>query len=400
MIFQPPRSPRMAASALFVDQTAQLGGAELCMKDILISRHHPGDRVVLFQDGPLVAALAASQIKVTVCELSSRGAAIRKSSGLVRKATALLDVGRLARRIARHAAQVDVIYANTAKALVVSAIAGKIAGKPVVYHLHDILSPDHFSRSNRQLLIQLAKRCTRHIVANSRATADVLIDAGVTSEKISVVHNGIDPVPAQAALDAAARHRREIRQALGLGDQPVIALFGRLAEWKGQHVALKALEQLPGAELLLVGDALFGEDDYVDQLTRIACSDKLRGRVHFLGFRDDVPAVMQAADVVVHCSTSPEPFGRVIVEAMLSRRPVVASNAGGAAEIIRHGETGLLFQPGSASDLASEVNKILCQQIDSSAMVTAAAKDARMRFDLAARVDDVSATLNRVTVGA
>jgi glycosyltransferase involved in cell wall biosynthesis len=158
------------------------------------------------------------------------------------------------------------------------------------------------------------------------------------------------------------RQVNELRAALGLGDGPVLGVFGRLAPWKGQHVLLDALAELadvPNLQALVVGDALFGEADYAKSLRRKAEALGLGGRVRFLGFRDDVPALMRLADIVVHTSVAPEPFGRVVVEGMLAGRPVVATRGGGVVEIVEDGVTGLLTEPGDARSLAAAVRGLL-----------------------------------------
>jgi len=138
----------------------------------------------------------------------------------------------------------------------------------------------------------------------------------------------------------------------------LIGCFSRLAHWKGQHVLLQALESIPNAHGVIVGSALFGEDEYAQLLQLQADVPALRGRVHFLGFQADVASLMVAMDVVVHTSIAPEPFGRVIVEAMLARRPIVASRAGGALEIITHAVDGLLVEPDNSAALASAINNL------------------------------------------
>jgi glycosyltransferase involved in cell wall biosynthesis len=117
---------------------------------------------------------------------------------------------------------------------------------------------------------------------------------------------------------------------------------------------------MPSVHVLLVGDALFGEDEaYARQLHRQCDALNLTNRVHFLGFRDDVPALMSLVDVIAHTSTAPEPFGRVIVEGMLAGTPVVATAAGGAREIINSGENGLLVPPADAAALRDALNQFL-----------------------------------------
>ena len=142
-----------------------------------------------------------------------------------------------------------------------------------------------------------------------------------------------------------------LRAQLGLPTGRLIGIFGRLTRWKGQHIALEALRSLPGVHLVIVGEALFTEDDraYREELQRTAEEPGLQGRVHFLGFRSDVTALLQAMDVVVHCSVAAEPFGRVIVESMLAGTPVVATRGGGVDEIITDGQDGFLVPPGRSA---------------------------------------------------
>lgn len=136
-------------------------------------------------------------------------------------------------------------------------------------------------------------------------------------------------------------------------------IFGRLARWKGQHIALEALAKLPDAHLAIVGSALFGDDaDYAAQLRRRATELGIAARIHFMGFRDDIPALMKAMDVVIHASTAAEPFGRVIVEAMLARRPVIATAAGGVLEIVTDGVTGLLVKPNDPAALTATLKRL------------------------------------------
>ena len=148
--------------------------------------------------------------------------------------------------------------------------------------------------------------------------------------------------------------------------------------WKGQHIALEALRSLPGVHLAIVGEALFTEEDraYREELRRTAEEPGLQGRVHFLGFRSDVIELLHAMDVVVRCSVAAEPFGRVIVEAMLAGTPVVATRGGGVDEIITDGQDGFLVTAADPGALALAVGKIvqepgLAEQLSSAALASA-----------------------------
>src|SRR5262249_31786566 len=131
------------------------------------------------------------------------------------------------------------------------------------------------------------------------------------------------------------------------------------AAWKGQHVALAAVAALPEVQLIVVGDAMFGERAYADDLRRRAKDLGIADRVHFLGFRTDVAYLMRMVDIVLHTSVAAEPFGRVILEGMLAERPVVATDAGGAREIVLNGLTGLLVPPGDPQALRVAMAELL-----------------------------------------
>ncbi|MFG0253511.1 MAG: glycosyltransferase family 4 protein [Rhodopirellula sp. JB053] len=379
---------------LFVDQTGQLGGAELCLYD-LVTRRNGDDRVVLFQDGPFRELLAGGGVSAEVLPISSRAATLRKDSGVAQKLSAVRGMASLIQRVASRAREYDAIYANTPKAFIVSAIAGKIARRPTIYHLHDILSTDHFSGSNLRLLTTFANRLSKHVIANSEATAAAFADAGGDSRKVTVIYNGLDISQfdvvedegrlSRAHLVASLNNKNNDNSSLPItGDTPLVAVFGRLSPWKGQHIAIEAIAKTPTAHLLLVGDAMFGESEYVEQLHIAAERPETKGRVHFLGFRDEIATLMRAVDVVVHCSTAPEPFGRVVVEGLLSQTPVIAANAGGAAEIVRHEQTGLLTTPGDSDALARSITRLLSDPELARAFADAGYQDAAKRF----RIED------------
>ncbi|MEO1067522.1 MAG: glycosyltransferase [Cyanobacteria bacterium J06638_6] len=336
---------------LFLDQSGKLGGAELSLLDVA-GAFSPHCLVGVFQDGPFPQALAARQIPHRVLESSLQ---VSKDSGWATGARSLGQLAPLVATIARLGHDFDLIYTNTSKALILGALASRLSGKPLVHHLRDIVSPEHFSRANRTLLVTAANWCAAHVIANSAATQAAFIAAGGNAETVSVVYNGFAPEAYQPLPTAAA----ELRTELGWQDKFVVGHFSRLAPWKGQHVLIEALAHCPKSVVaLLVGDALFGEDDYTEALHQQVHRLGLSDRVTFLGFRSDIPSLMQACDVVAHTSTAPEPFGRVIVEAMLCQRPVIAAAAGGAVELITHDQTGWLCPPDQAQTLGNLISHL------------------------------------------
>lgn len=330
---------------LFVDQSGQLGGAELCLAD-LAGHYQDCCQVGVFAPGPFPDRLRQQNIKVEI--LAERSLNFQKQSGIGKAIRSLWQLWPLIYQVSRLSSQHDCIYANTQKALVVSAIASHLSRRPLIYHLHDIVSPDHFSRINRQIIVTSANRAAL-VIANSEASRAAFIEAGGRADLTHVIYNGFDPAKYQTNPQTRSRLRSE----LGLVGKFVVGHFSRLSPWKGQHVLIDALQYCPSEVVaVLVGSDLFGEDVYVQQLHQQIATLGLGNRVKLLGFRSDIPELMSACDLIAHTSTAAEPFGRVIAEGMLCGRPVVATAIGGALEIVEHGQTGWLTPPRNIHKLA------------------------------------------------
>ncbi len=147
---------------------------------------------------------------------------------------------------------------------------------------------------------------------------------------------------------------------------------------------------------VLVGAPLFGEDDYERELRAFMLEYTLADRVHFLGFQDDIAACMKAVDVVTHTSIMPEPFGRVIIEDILSKRPVVATRAGGVTDIVEDGENGILCSPGDAAELARILEKLKGNAHLRDRLVDKGFQNATMRFGTRRYVESVEKILSDV----
>ncbi len=361
---------------LFLDQSGKPGGAELCLIDIA-KPYRDSCLVGLFADGSFRHLLEQQHIPVQV--LATEPIQVRKESSLAQGLSSLSSLMPLIRRIARKAREYDVIYANTQKALVVGALASFFSDRPLVYHLHDILSPDHFSQTNRRIAVTLANARASLVIANSQASQAAFVAAGGRERLTEVVYNGFQPELYQSNESNSS----QLRQQLGLDGRFIVGHFSRLSPWKGQHILIEALAHCPkDVTAILVGDALFGEQDYVQHLHQRVAELGLEGRVQFLGFRSDIVPLMSACDLVAHTSTSSEPFGRVIVEAMLCGRPVVAAAAGGAVELVQHGHTGWLVAPGEPTLLADVITGCQNQPLHAASLAQQAQMYASQRFDL------------------
>jgi glycosyltransferase involved in cell wall biosynthesis len=199
------------------------------------------------------------------------------------------------------------------------------------------------------------------VIAASRYIASLIADRHkVDPARIRVISRGVDPSefdPDAISSDRTASLARDWR--LPEGARTVV-LPGRLTEWKGHAILLDAIARLARQDVVcvLVG-AHQGRHRYVRKLRRQAARLGIADRIRFAGQCDDMPAALQLSDVVVHASTQPEAFGRVVIEAQAMRRPVIAADLGGPVETVQHGVTGWRVAPGDPDALAAAIGHAL-----------------------------------------
>ncbi|MPW21282.1 glycosyltransferase [Paraburkholderia sp. CNPSo 3157] len=382
-----------ALRVLAIDQSGVMGGAELSLLEI-VKALKARVQVVLFDDGPFRVALRREGIDVDVLDPGATRD-IRKQGGTPPLMKAVKGVASLVRETVGRARHSDVIYANTQRAMVIGALAGRFARRPVVWHLRDIVSREHFGGRQLAIIKWCAKLGLAHVIANSAASARAFAElTNFGDTRIDVVFNGIPAAPFNALRDVP---QSVLRARLNLPkDAFLVGSFSRLAQWKGQHVLLEAMVLNPGMHAVLVGAPLFGENAYEAQLHAFVASHGLNDRVHFLGFQDDVAACMCAVDAVAHTSITPEPFGRVIVEGMLARRPVVAARAGGVMEIIDDNVNGLMCTPGDAHALADTLAELRANPALRERLVAQGYQTAVCKFGTQAYVEGVERILMSV----
>lgn len=379
-------------SALFVSHTGEKGGAELFLADIVKAGPRSW-RACFLSGGGAADDLAECGRPPLLLSAGEKMLSIRRDSSFGAMLRGALDVLAVAWQLSRQAKNHDVICANSQKALFVCALAAKLSRRPLIWILHDIVTDPAFSAANRRASLTFSRLFARLVAVNSQETGRAFVKAGGEEDKVRIVYNGFDPAKASVYDPARAQ---QLRRELGLGPQPLIGLFGRLSEWKGQHVFLEAIAAMEGVQAVIVGSALFGQEAYEARIRTLASSLGLDSRVRFLGFRPDVTELMAAMDAVAHTSVVAEPFGRVVVEAMMCGRPVVATRGGGVTEIIRDGETGLLVPPADAPALAAALGRILADPTLAEKLAKKGREDVMRRFSLEETCRTISALLSEV----
>ena len=382
-----------------------MGGGEIALLNLLCAldkeRYRPV--VVLASDGPLVGRLRAAGIETHIEMLAPAVLETRKDSiGL----KSLLRVGqawaclRYSFRLARLARRfkTDLIHTNSLKSDLYGGLAGRLSRIPVIWHVRDRIDGHYLPSKVAATFRALSRIIPTAVVANSDSTLQTLhprqgqlaaaVYSGITAGSFGgmnprrqVIHDGYDTElfglrPAAPAVSAPPAHIA-----------PIIALVGRIAEWKGQHIFIQAAalirDQFPQACFQIIGAPLFGEYDYEKSLHQMVGDLGLKGQVSFLGFREDVPALLAEADILVHASTLGEPFGQVVIEGMAAGKPVIATDGGALPEIVLPGITGLLIPMGDAPAMAEAIRTLLGDPARAAAMGEAGRQRVRERFTIA-----------------
>ncbi|MEP6593275.1 MAG: glycosyltransferase [Acidobacteriota bacterium] len=279
--------------------------------------------------------------------------------GFGRPATAgqLLAFARWCRRERIAVVQTCDLYAN-----IFGLPGAALAGVPVRIGSRRELNPD---KSTGQIRLQrLAYRAATKVVANSPAAREVLTAEGVAPGSIAVIANGVDPL-----WFDLPDHQRPIR---------TVITVANLRPEKSHEALLEAAAALapthPDLRFQIVGDGPRRQ-----ALEARAAALGLGGSVHFLGHRDDVPALLAAADLFVLPSRS-EAFPNGVIEAMAAGLPVVACAVGGLVDLIEPGTTGLLVPPGDAAALAAAIARLAGDAVEAASLGRAARLAVRQRY--------------------
>ncbi len=329
---------------VFLDHCAALSGAEIAMLRLIESLPDIRAHVILAEDGPLVGRLIRAGVSVEVLSLDASAGHLNRASAspsslpIASAAHTAAYVARLAIRL--RALHPDIVHCNSLKACLYGTSAARAAGIPAVWHARDRMASDYLPDAAARLVRGAYRVLPAAAIANSHATLTTFGPTG-PARRVEVI-----PDPFRRSYPVKPMPEGPLR----------IGVVGRLAEWKGQHVVLEAFARaFPSGpqRCAVIGAALFGEDSYANGLVAQAARLGVADRVDFRGFKSDVEAELDALHVVVHASVVPEPFGQVVVEAMAAGRAVVATSAGGPAEIIEAGHNGLLYPAGDVDALAA-----------------------------------------------
>ena len=340
------------------------GGAERVVAEVATALQASGVEAVVFVprdgEGWLERQLEGSGVTVDFCHIDRplSPASARALAGAFR----------------RH--RIDVAHSHEFSMGVYGAWASWLAGIPHVVTMHG--GRYYAERLRRRLALRAAVAVSADTIAVSTTCArDISRVLAIRQSRIKMIPNGVRFVPPQ---------RVTLRHELGLctGDRLIVAL-GNLYPVKGHDHLIEALALIADRHPT-VHVAIGGRGDLADRLMDRARAHGLQARVHLLGLRADVAAVLAAADIFALPSLS-EAMPLALLEAMFAGRPIVASDVGDVRIVLDEGRAGVLVPPGDDAALATALDRLLADAVEAHALGERAGRRARAEYDLSRMVD-------------
>lgn len=374
---------------LFVHPSADMYGSDKVLLSLVegLDRRRYRPIVMLPCHGPLLVALKGAGVR---CHIVPMGRVSRATLSLAGAFQLPGATWRSVRAISKAVAseQMHLVHSNTL-AVLSGAIWSRLKGVPHAWHVHEIIERPGFVRKVYAWLLRLF--ATR-VICNSHATmAPLLQDQPSLGNKTVVVWNGI-----QRQQSADPGKSEVFRKQIGVTDTDVlVALVGRINRWKGQDLLVESAELLErrgvaNVRYVLVGSPPPGQEHFLKSLKIRIEGSMVRSKVTVMPFTSEIWTIWDACDIACIPSIEPEPFGMVALEAMTARKPVIAANHGGLAEIVVHDRTGLLFEPNSAEDLARAIESLVDNRSKRIAMGESGAHRAADLFSVKAYVSGIS----------
>jgi glycosyltransferase involved in cell wall biosynthesis len=363
---------------LYVNQTAQMSGAEHSLLTLIDGLRDRVDAEMACPEGDFADAARDRGLRVHPIG----GTDVTLTLDPVRTPKAIAGIAADGARIARIGRRggFDLVHANTTRAGLIATMFAGAGAKPTVVHVRDWTPEGTVAAA----ILQYTRVRASALICISQLVADEFPPHPARTP-LHVIHNPID----LRRFDPDRHDRGAARAALGLTDDELaVAVVAQLTPWKGQEEAIRAVallrERHPNLRLLVVGSPKFqtarlDNQAYADLLHALPAQLGAGDAVRFLGERRDVPEILRALDVLLVPSWK-EAFGRIVVEGMAMRLPVIATDVGGPKEIVTSGEDGVLAPPQDPRAWAHALDGLLRDPAERTALGERARVSVSARF--------------------
>jgi glycosyltransferase involved in cell wall biosynthesis len=341
---------------LFLHSSSDLYGASkilLAINELCAKKGHE-ITVVLSEEGPLAPKLKALGATIVITDLGILRRQYLNPAGMLNSLVANFKAYTTLTELCKSK-QIDLIYSNTTGVIVGVFVAAKL-GIRHLWHIHEIIEkPILLFR----LLSRLINTKNNQAIAVSEAVKKHWTKY-VHPNKIDVLYNGVD----YWLFENTAS---DLRKTLNLQpDTILIGMMGRVHFWKGQdyfvHIAGEIFKSHKNVHFLIVGDAFAGYEYLHDNINNLIDTNHLQGKVTQLPYRSDITNIYGALDIFILPSLLPDPAPAVVTEAMAASLPVVATQQGGAVEMIENEVSGLLIPINNAATAAKIMEPLLMSE--------------------------------------
>jgi glycosyltransferase involved in cell wall biosynthesis len=345
-------------NVLIINQSSELYGSDKALLELI--EHYPkGFRpiVVLEHEGPLKDILMAKGIQVIKCPVIKLNSRFLSFSGIKNLVVDTVRGLYVLRREIKPI-PIDLIHSNSISVFL-GAFYALLFRKKHVWHVHEIVESP---RLIAQCYPRFVSFFSTRIIFNSQSSFGQFYKIKPAVKKKSIIiYNGQHRDYPATGHQEIKKIRAEIFRMSP--NSTAIGLVGRISKRKGQMLLVEVFDTLlkkyPNIHLVFVGSPPPGQDFFQQQLEECIRDKGIAQKVTIVGFQENIWPVYDALDITVVPSIESESFGLVATEAMLSKKPVIASNYGGLSEIVVHQQTGLLVPPGNSQELESALESLL-----------------------------------------
>jgi len=343
---------------LYLNPSSRLGGAEKSLLDLLRHLNREKYRPIIScpAQGRFVQELQKIGVEIAIIPYDRRILNLSRSENshhlflLTQSFWWLMPTILALKRLVKDEA-VDLIVTNGIKCHFIGSFLSLITKVRLIWHVRDFIDTSWF----QWMLRSMGRLFPHKIITNSHAVGSIFTG----NERTETVYNGIDLSLFNPGIDG-----EKVRSMFKIGrDIKLIGTIGHLAPLKGFEELIGATVEVAkqgfNTKLAIVGEAVYPNSEiYKQKLLSLVNSTGLKDTVIFTGYGENIPELLASFDIFVLPSRS-EGFGRVNLEAMAMRKPVISTNVGGIPEVVLDGVTGILVTPGNSKALAHAIIKVL-----------------------------------------
>ncbi len=307
--------------------------------------------VVLTEDGPLVRELQQMGANVVFIRLGILRRKYKTPLGILNRLWVMRKAYFSIKQLIQQK-NITLVYSNTTAVLMGAFVAKKLNIKHI-WHVHEILENPKWLY--RFLGWTLNKFSTKVIVVSEAVKKSW--GKYVEVKKLQLIYSGIDYSPYFITS-------HKLKTTLGIKDEViVIGMIGRVHFWKGQdyflQIAAELNKRISGVNFVMIGDAFPGNEFLYEKINHLIKVGNLESVVIDLGYRSDVSELLQGFDIFILPSTLPDPFPTVLLEAMASAIPVIATRQGGAMEMIEENISGCFIELNAPFEASLQIEKLI-----------------------------------------